>query len=138
MLQPNLKSVKDTNVLAYISYLEKRNAELTKFETKSGFATYIAIKNQIDSFNEQITIKTVSLPDPDDATKSIDVESGFISLFADKDSKEFERSFKYMESAFEMVDRQEKLYKLLTEEEKEQVKKFAAGSSAEKHIFGKE
>ncbi len=134
MEKPNLKSVKDKEVLAYIEYLEKQTAILT---TNSRAKTYVALRNQVNSWVEQLTIREAKMPHPEDPNKVIDVTLGYVDLFGNKDEKEFDRVWKFMEGADEMEDRLQKMYDKLLPQEKEDVDKIPLGSSVERHIFNK-
>ncbi len=106
--------------LPYIEYLE---SQLNKFTRSPYYNTYITISNQIDSFNKQLTIdetKTVTriIGETEDG-KSItaDYTSGMIDLFADKDSKEFDRAWKYLLESVDLNKKLDELRKMLTPEE---------------------
>lgn len=106
-------TVKDAKILAYVEYLE---LELKKFTDSPYVNTYITIKNQLDSFNEQLTIQNVrevEIPTEGGGTRFIDVTPGKIDLFADKDAKEFDRSWKYMLEAVDMNKKLDELRKLM-------------------------
>lgn len=80
---------------------------------------YLAIQMQIDSFTEQLTIRTEINPKKGKG-ENIEV-FGYIDLFADKDSKEFDRAKWVFENYLKLITSQRDLYKLLTEEEKKEV-----------------
>lgn len=86
--------IKDKSSLAYIEFLE---SELLKFKSSPYVYTYLTVLTQIDNFNEQLT------------TKKID-------LFADKDAKEFDRSWKYMLESVDMIKKLDELRKLMNPE----------------------
>jgi|SRR6185437_3372042 len=130
MEKPDLKSVKDKKVIDYINYLEA----ITK---NSRYNTFIALRQQADSFNEQMTIRTVEKPHPEDSSRMVKVTCGYVDLFADKDSKEFDRIWKYMMEADAMEDKLDAMYKKLLPVEQEEVLKTVEGSTAEFHIYRK-
>lgn len=109
-------TVKDAKILAYVEYLE---LELKKFTDSPYVNTYTTIKNQIDSFNEQLTIdenQTVerSLGVTEDGiTITEKAIKGKIDLFGSKDSKEFDRGWKYMLESVDMNKKLDELRKLM-------------------------
>jgi len=107
-------------VLAYVEYLEQ---ELDKFNQSPYKATYITLKSQIDSFNEQLTIGS-------EETKTIEIDGqphelvtvkGKIDLFASKDAKEFDRAYKYLDDCLGFAKNLAELKKLLTPEERKDI-----------------
>ena len=131
MEKPSLKSVKDPRVLAYIEHLESRQIP----ENNSRVKTYLALRAQVDNWNDQITLgEEMEVPDPVLEGKTIKIRKGQVDLFADKDTKDFDRVFKYLEKADDIEDSLQKMYDKLTSPEKEEVKRVQ-GSAAEKHIF---
>ncbi len=133
--RPNLKSVKDPEVLAYIDALEKYSEEYHKIKNKGAFKAYMVIHDQINSFSDQLTIRKERCPNPENPNEMIDVEFGKIDLFADKDQKEFDRAWKFLMEAADLLEGQDRLFKLLTEDEQKEVKKVLKNSSAERHVF---
>lgn len=134
MLRPDLKSIKDKSILAYIEHLEK---SVSQIENNSRYKTFIALRKQVDNWNEQITIKEeVEMIIPGSGEK-IKVKPGFVDLFADKDTKDFDRVFKYIMEADGIEDNLQKMFDKLKPEEKSDAAKILQGSSAEKHIFNK-
>jgi hypothetical protein len=134
MEKPSLKSVKDPAVLKYIEYLEQTTDILLN---NSRAKTFIVLRRQVDSWNEQLIIRDEERPDPDDPSKTVTVKAGYIDLFADKDSKEFDRVWKYLDGADDLEDKLAKMHEKLKPDEKEQVAKIREGSSAERNIFNK-
>jgi hypothetical protein len=105
--------IKDKAVSAYVEFLE---SELLKFKSSPYVFTYLTVLTQIDNFNEQLT------------TKKID-------LFADKDAREFDRSWKYMLESVDMIKKLDELRKLMSPEnvkELEEKVKFEKLGIAEK------
>ncbi len=112
--------IKEKDVLAYVEYLEQ---QLEVFLQSPFKATYITLKSQIDSFNEQLTI---GIPE----TKSIEIEGkphelvwtpGKIDLFADKNAKEFDRAYKYLGDCGSFANTLAELQKKLTPEERKDI-----------------
>ena len=115
--------IKDKAILAYVDDLE---AQLSVINESPYYNTYITIKNQIDSFNDQLTIK-----DPikrkifiDDQLEEIEITPGKIDLFADKDSKEFDRAWKYLLESVDLNKKLDELRRLLTPEETKKADKL--------------
>lgn len=132
MERPNLKSVKDPDIISYIEYLEKVTDIITK---NSRFRTFVALRKQVDSWVDQITLgATEDLPDPKQEGKTISVQKGYIDLFADKDSKEFDRVWKFIDGADELEDKLQKMKEKLLPAEQEQASKILEGAAAEKYI----
>lgn len=134
MEKPSLKSVKDPEILKYIAYLEEATDILLN---NSRAKTFIVLRKQVDSWNEQLIIRDEQRPDPEDPSKTVTVKAGYIDLFADKDSKEFDRVWKYLDGADDLEDKLAKMHEKLTPKEKEEVAKMREGSSAERNIFHK-
>ena len=108
-------NTKDAKALsAYISYLE---TQLQIFEKSPYANTYKAIFKQIEDWNTQLGEKN-------------------IDLFADKDSKEFDRAFKYFMEASDVLDRLDKMRGKMTVDEKKDlnVKKPLSEDSAENYL----
>lgn len=87
--------IKDTAILAYVQELEHR---LSKFESSPYCDTYLAILKQITDWNDQLT-------------------KSRIDLFADKDEKGFDRTFKYFVDVATILKSLDDLRKLMTPEE---------------------
>ncbi len=117
--------------LAHIGELENK---LAVYERSPYLKTYITILNQIDSFNEQLTIQTV---EKTIEGQKVEVEYGKIDLFADKDSKEFDRGWKYLNECVDLNKKLDELRKLMSPEEQKEARKLLPNSSAEKYIFDK-
>ncbi len=115
--------IKDKAALAYIEYLE---FELNKFKSSPYLKTYITISNQIDSFNEQLTIQTVKEVEvklPGGESQFVDVVPGKIDLFADKDEKSFDRGWKYLNECVDLNKKLDELRKLMTPEDVKELQK---------------
>lgn len=97
-------------------YIESLESELKQFKESPYCTTYITILNQIESFNEQLTIKKVQ-------TLEGEIVLGKIDLFADKEAKEFDRGWKYMLEATEMLTHLDELRKLMTPEQQAEAQK---------------
>lgn len=85
-------------------YIESLEAELKIFQQSPHYTTYLTIFNQIESFNEQLTEQK-------------------IDLFAGGEAKEFDRSWKYMLEATEMLKHLDELRKLMTPEQQAEAQK---------------
>lgn len=110
----------DKNTLPYVEHLEQR---LIKFESSPDVRTYITIYDQIESFLDQLTIckKTVNVEGVDR-----EVFTGFVDLFADKDSKEFDRIKWFFEHILELRKTLEELRKMMTPENQKELAKELA------------
>lgn len=113
MIRP--ASIKDKQAIEYIEYLEN---ELKVYKESPLVDTYFAIQSQIKFWNSQLTDRQ-------------------IDLFADKDSKEFDRAWKYLLEATDVLKKMDELRKLMTPKQKEETDKpkMVNGSVAEKYIF---
>jgi hypothetical protein len=134
MERPDLKSVKDHKILKYIEHLEAATDILLN---NSRAKTFVTLRKQVDSWNEQLQIRDEQRPNPEDPEQMITVKAGYVDLFADKDSKEFDRVWKYIDGADDLEDKLFKMHEKLTPKEKEEVAKMREGSSAERNIFNK-
>ena len=108
--------LKQGEVKAYVEYLEER---LSKYENSPYVKTYLTLLNQINDFNEQLTIQEKEVNVENVPTKMM---FGRIDLFGTKDEKEFERGFKYMLEVNALLENIEKIRIKMTVEEKEEVK----------------
>ena len=76
--------------------------------------TYLTIYNQVQDFNEQLKIngeeKTIV---SEDGVETHSAVVGRVDLFGDKDEKEFDRVWKYMTGAPELLMSLEKLRNLM-------------------------
>ena len=110
--------IKDGAIKAYVDDLEER---LSKYEKSPYVKTYLTMLNQVNDFNEQLTIQQVEIQDGGNK-RTLTV--GRINLFGEKDEKEFERSFKYMLEVNGLLDSIEKIRMKMSASEKEEVKKI--------------
>lgn len=111
--------IRDKSILSYIEYLEDR---LSKYEKSPYVKTYLTLINQLNDFNDQLTI----LPSVQVMIDGIEtkVTPGRIDLFGTKDEKEFERGFKYMVEVSKLLENIDNVRKKMTAEEKDEVKKL--------------
>lgn len=121
MQQPS--GIKDKSALAYIEYLQKEletaKIKLDKFEKSPKVKTYLTIYNQLDSFNEQLTV-------------------GKIDLFAEKEDKSFDRTKWYFENVLDLSKTLDELRKSMSPDESKEVeRKLLSQSVTEKYIFNK-
>lgn len=106
--------IKDKDVLKYVTYLEEK---IEKYEKSPYKKSYLSLKKQVDSWNEQLT-------------------NNNIDLFGDSSEKAFDRAHKFFSEQKPYFEQMEYLRGLMTKSEVEEVdKKLVAGSSAEAHIF---
>jgi hypothetical protein len=116
-------TIKDKAVLAYVEHLE---LQLSNILSSPYYNTYVTIKGQIDSFNEQLTIKepTKVKVFVGDVLEEVNITPGKIDLFADKDSKEFDRAWKYLLESVDLSKKLDELRKLLTPDEAKKAEKL--------------
>lgn len=97
--------------------------ELKRFLDSPHLESYLTLQGQIEDFNSQLTIKPeekkkrVIGNDQDGNVIEVDWMPGKIDLFADKDFKEFDRSFKYMIELPSLLDALDKIRKKISPEE---------------------
>jgi hypothetical protein len=116
-------TIKDKAILAYVEHLE---LQLSNILSSPYYNTYVTIKGQIDSFNEQLTIKepTKVKVFVGDVLEEVNITPGKIDLFADKDSKEFDRAWKYLLESVDLSKKLDELRKLLTPDEAKKAEKL--------------
>ncbi len=128
--------IKDKATIAYVTELEEK---LSKIERSPYLKSYITLYSQIESFNEQLTIKepTKTTIMVNGKEIEVDVTPGKIDLFADKDSKEFDRAKWVLLEILGLCKQLDEIRKLLLPEEVKvaEQRKIVAGSAAEKYIF---
>ena len=115
--------IKDKAIIAYVEHLE---LQLSNILSSPYYSTYVTIKGQIDSFNEQLTIKepTKVKVFVGDVLEEVNITPGKIDLFADKDSKEFDRAWKYLLESVDLSKKLDELRKLLTPDETKKAEKL--------------
>lgn len=120
--------IKDKPISIYVDFLESK---LKKYESSEILDTYLTIKGQLKDFNTQLKIREEK---DSMGGKSL---KGRIDLFADKESKEFDRAWKFMNEALEINKRLLEMKKLMTIEEVKETgeRKLNEQSTAERHIF---
>jgi len=89
------------------------------------YDTYITLYSQIQDWNDQLTIKPEReiIVDNDGIKETGKVTPGKIDLFADKDSKEFERVFKYFSDIVSILNALDAIRLKLTPQQQEDIKK---------------
>lgn len=92
--------------------------KLDRLQKNGRLNAYLVIQGQIDSFLEQLTIRTEI--NQKGQKPSIAV-FGYIDLFAGKDSKEFDRAKWFLENYLSLINSQKALYVMLTDEEQKEV-----------------
>lgn len=132
------KTLKDAIVI-----IDELKVKLKKFTESPFVNTYITIKNQIDSFNEQLTISDEQVTRTYTITKngvledhSSTIEKGVIDLFADKDSKEFDRAWKYLNECVDLNKKLDELRTLMTPDQIKEVdsKKIVKAEGVEEFL----
>ena len=115
--------IKDKAVLAYVDFLESK---IESILSSPAYSTYVTIKGQIDSFNEQLTIKAPTKVKVfvENKVEEVDITPGKIDLFADKDSKEFDRAWKYLLESVDLSKKLDELRKMLTPDETKKADKL--------------
>jgi hypothetical protein len=99
----------------YINYLED---ELSVYKDSPYEDSYIALRTKITEWNEELRTKA-------------------ISLFADKDQKEFDRAHKFFSEQKPYFEQLKYLRIEMGPQKTESAdRKLKEGASAEKHIFG--
>jgi hypothetical protein len=92
-----------------------------EFANSPYYDTYITLFAQISDWNDQLKIaehpETVSVTE-NGITVEKSVLKGKIDLFADKDSKEFDRAFKYFAEVVLLLDAMDKIRDRLNPKEK--------------------
>lgn len=119
MNRPETK-LKDKAWEEYIDHLE---SELKKVKQSPHYKTYKTIYNQIDNWNEQLTItgeseKYVVGYDSKGEAIMASRKKGAIDIFGSKDDKEFERAMKFFLEIGKLSDDLDKLRAKLTPEDK--------------------
>ncbi len=132
--------IKDKSALAYIEYLqnelETAKVKLDKFEKSPKVKTYLTIYNQLDSFNEQLTIGESTQITVDGIVAT--VQKGKIDLFAEKEDKSFDRTKWYFEHVLDLSKTLDELRKGMNPDESKEVeRKLLSQSVTEKYIFNK-
>lgn len=104
--------------------LDEAEGQLDKILKSPYYDTYITLSEQVSDWNAQLKIgEECSKTDEEGVTKKY--VKGKIDLFADKDSKEFERAFKYFSDVLPLLNALDEMRKKLTPEE---IKKIEATS----------
>ena len=97
--------------------------------TSPYYDTYITMFNQLRNWNEQLKIgdeETIMVGSVEAKT-----QKGKIDLFADKDTKDFDRAFKYFSDVVSLCDALEKMKSKLTPEESQRMTEETTGASYE-------
>lgn len=110
-----LKSQKDP-------LLKECYSEFIRLVESPYLESYITLYSQIEDFNEQLTIKSeetkqkVVGTDLAGNTITVDWTPGKIDLFADKEDKSFDRSWKYMLEVSSLLESLNKIRSLMSPE----------------------
>jgi len=103
--------------------LEKLWKSWNEFYSSPYYETYITLYNQISDWNSQLTItegksKKKIINEGKDSEITINVVPGRIDLFSDKDSKEFDRAFKYFSDILSLLDALDRIREKLSPKQK--------------------
>lgn len=118
--------------IAKLKELAKKNTDVAalldfyQIVTESPYYdTYITLYSQIQDWNDQLTIKPEReiIVDNDGIKETGKITPGKIDLFADKDSKEFERVFKYFSDIVGILDAMDAIRGKLTPEQQKDAAK---------------
>lgn len=130
-------AIKDKAVLEYVEFIENR---LAVFEKSPYAKSYLVLLNQINDFNEQLSIRKSKMMNQD-LGREVEVVVGRVDIFGSKDDKEFERSWKFFTDGFTLHEQLDKYRGKMTSEEKKDADngpKMLEGAAAERHIFGRD
>jgi hypothetical protein len=94
------------------------------------YDTYITISDQLKNWNEQLRLGEIV--EKEIAGVKCKVQDGKIDLFADKDTKDFDRAFKYFSDSLLLCETLEKMKAKLTPDEVQKIADKNIGSSYEK------
>ena len=108
--------IKDKNALEYVAFLEKR---LDAYEKSPYYKTYTTLHDQIGSFNDQLSLGKKKKIMVDD--KEIEIDPGFVDLFADKDDKSFDRTKWYFDNMLSLNKNLDEIRKLMTPEDQKKL-----------------
>ncbi len=120
--------------------LEKLLSDYQMLMSSPYAKTYITVYNQVEDFNDQLTIKDgetkqrVIGQDKHGDDILSDYTPGKLDIFGSKDDKEFDRAWKYMNDSMSLLETLDKLRAKLSPEEKKQVAKILSADSAENYL----
>ena len=119
MNRPESK-LKDKAWEEYISYLE---SELKKLRQSPYYKTYKTILNQVDNWNEQLTItgeeeSYIVAYDKEGSPIYAKRQKGAIDIFGSKDDKEFDRAMKFFLEVNSLLEHLDKMRSKLSPEDK--------------------
>lgn len=105
--------------------------DYNEFYKSPYFDTYITLYTQVSDWNAQLKIGEEKTTIGENGIQ-VKTQSGKIDLFADKDSKEFERVFKYFSEVLTILDALDKIREKLSPKEKvdaEKAKKLSKSNA---------
>jgi hypothetical protein len=113
--------LKDKAWEEYTSYLE---SELKKVKQSPYYKTYKTILNQVDNWNEQLTItgeeeSYIVAYDKEGSPIYAKRQKGAIDIFGSKDDKEFDRAMKFFLEVNSLLEHLDKMRSKLTPEDKQ-------------------
>lgn len=131
--------IKDKAWEEYIIHLEK---ELLKLKSSPYYESYKTLHDQISSWNTQLSIsgekkERILGYDKEGNPVKETYQQGYIDLFADKESKEFERAIKYFDLMNGLLTKLDDIKMKMNPEERRQLEeeeKRRALSGAEKFL----
>jgi len=97
--------------------LEEAEEQLGVIAESPYYDTYMTLKSQVSDWNEQLKISTEVKTSVGENGITVNTQKGKIDLFADKDSKEFDRAFKYFSDILPILNALDEMRKKLTPEE---------------------
>ena len=113
----------DPKVSAYIDHLE---AEIEAIKGSSALSAYLTLRAQMEDWNAQLTLS--------DETEEREVgedeegnpvmgtfKKGKINLFSHKDSKEFDRAFKYFDKIVDLQKQLESLWAMMSPDQQQEI-----------------
>ena len=141
MKRPESK-LKDKAWEEYITHLEK---EHLKLRCSPYYESYKTLHDQLSSWNNQLSIsdekkERVLGYDKEGTAVKETYQQGYIDIFADKDSKEFERAIKYFDQMEGLLSKLDSIRMKMNPEERKQLEedeKRRALSGAEKFLSNK-
>ncbi len=122
--------IKDKAVLAYVEYTESK---LKIFESSPVAETYLTVYFQIKSFNAQLKLGQPKIEIKEGGV-TVNLQEGFVDLFAGKDDKSFDRTKWYFENILSLNKTLLELRKLMTPEEIKEVDTIVLENGVEQFI----
>lgn len=120
---------------AWEEYVTKLEEELKKLKSSPYYQSYKTILGQIENWNQQLSITgeettlTIGYTKEGEPIKE-KRRKGEIDLFADKDTKDFDRAIKYFGEVFDLLEKLDKLRGKMSPDEKRALEEQAAMDGA--------